>query len=572
MLEPVLTYKLVLPDGTEPVTLLAGLKQLEEEDPQLHLLWNEEHKEIQVRIMGEVQLSVLQRLIKKRFGVVVEFAEGSVVYKETIAEPVIGIGHFEPLRHYAEVHLLMEPQEPGSGLSYACDCKEEVLAKNWQRLILTHLQEREHRGVLTGSTLTDVKFTLIAGCAHVKHTEGGDFRQATYRAVRQGLKQAQSVLLEPYYEFHIAVPQNMVGRAMTDVEKMHGKFEGPYQEGDAQVLRGIAPVACMANYQKEVTAYTKGLGKVTFRFAGYYPCHNTEEVVAQTGYDPERDLSHPADSVFCAHGAGFIVPWDQVFSYMHLPPVLGQDKSGEEWYPGQWLPDAANFHAKTGEEEAWIGTEEIDRILDRTYNANKKDKDAGATNGYKKKRIIESSSVSASGGGKQKDAGVEYLLVDGYNVIFAWQELAELARVNMDSARGRLLDILCNYQGIRRCELIVVFDAYRVEGHQTEACDYHNIHVVYTKEAETADAYIERFAHEHASRYRVTVATSDGLEQIIIRGAGCILLSAREFEQEVKEKNRQLQAEYDSRKDHGKVYLRDQMPSQVLDGSLEEQQ
>lgn len=321
-----------------------------------------------------------------------------------------------------------------------------------------------------------------------------------------------------------------------------------------------------------MTAYTAGEGKLSVALKGYFPCHNTEEVVAQIGYDAQSDLENTADSVFCAHGAGFIVPWDQVFSYMHLPPVLGQDKSGEEWYPGQWLPDAANFHAKTGEEEAWIGTEEIDRILDRTYNANKKDKDAGATNGYKKKRIIESSPASASGGGKQKDAGVEYLLVDGYNVIFAWQELAELARVNMDSARGRLLDILCNYQGIRRCELIVVFDAYRVEGHQTEACDYHNIHVVYTKEAETADAYIERFAHEHASRYRVTVATSDGLEQIIIRGAGCILLSAREFEQEVKEKNRQLQAEYDSRKDHGKVYLRDQMPSQVLDGSLEEQQ
>ena len=443
-----------------------------------------------------------------------------------------------------------------------------MLDRNWQRLVLTHLREKEHVGVLTGSALADMKITLVAGRAHTKHTEGGDFRQATYRALRQGLMQAETVLLEPWYDFRLSLPAGAVGRAMNDIDRMKGTIA---YSADGCIV-GSAPVSAMQNYQREVTAYTAGEGKLSVALKGYFPCHNTEEVVAQIGYDAQSDLENTADSVFCAHGAGFIVPWDQVFSYMHLPPVPGQDKSGEEWYPGQWLPDAANFHAKTGEEEAWIGTEEIDRILDRTYNANKKDKDAGATNGYKKKRIIESSPASASGGGKQKDAGVEYLLVDGYNVIFAWQELAELARVNMDSARGRLLDILCNYQGIRRCELIVVFDAYRVEGHQTEACDYHNIHVVYTKEAETADAYIERFAHEHASRYRVTVATSDGLEQIIIRGAGCILLSAREFEQEVKEKNRQLQAEYDSRKDHGKVYLRDQMPSQVLDGSLEEQQ
>ena len=410
-----------------------------------------------------------------------------------------------------------------------------MLDRNWQRLVLTHLREKEHVGVLTGSALADMKITLVAGRAHTKHTEGGDFRQATYRALRQGLMQAETVLLEPWYDFRLSLPAGAVGRAMNDIDRMKGTIT---YSADGCIV-GSAPVSTMQNYQREVMAYTAGEGKLSVALKGYFPCHNTEKVVAQIGYDAQSDLENTADSVFCAHGAGFIVPWDQVFSYMHLPPVLGQDKSGEEWYPGQWLPDAANFHAKTGEEEAWIGTEEIDRILDRTYNANKKDKDAGATNGYKKKRIIESSPVSASGGGKQKDAGVEYLLVDGYNVIFAWQELAELARVNMDSARGRLLDILCNYQGIRRCELIVVFDAYRVEGHQTEACDYHNIHVVYTKEAETADAYIERFAHEHASRYRVTVATSDGLEQIIIRGAGCILLSAREFEQEVKEKNRQ---------------------------------
>ena len=568
VLEPVLTYQIILPEEVSPAVMLPRLRELQEEEPQLHIVWDETLKEIQVQVMGEVQIEVLSELIRQRYGVQVTFGAGRIVYKETIAGTVEGVGHFEPLRHYAEVHLLLEPGEPGSGLVFETDCSEDVLDRNWQRLVLTHLREKEHVGVLTGSALADMKITLVAGRAHTKHTEGGDFRQATYRALRQGLMQAETVLLEPWYDFRLSLPAGAVGRAMNDIDRMKGTIA---YSADGCIV-GSAPVSTMQNYQREVMAYTAGEGKLSVALKGYFPCHNTEKVVAQIGYDAQSDLENTADSVFCAHGAGFIVPWDQVFSYMHLPPVLGQDKSGEEWYPGQWLPDAANFHAKTGEKEAWIGTEEIDRILDRTYNANKKDKDAGATNGYKKKRIIESSPVSASGGGKQKDAGVEYLLVDGYNVIFAWQELAELARVNMDSARGRLLDILCNYQGIRRCELIVVFDAYRVEGHQTEACDYHNIHVVYTKEAETADAYIERFAHEHASRYRVTVATSDGLEQIIIRGAGCILLSAREFEQEVKEKNRQLQAEYDSRKDHGKVYLRDQMPRQVLDGSLEEQQ
>ena len=568
MLEPVLTYRILLPFDSDVHKCLQQFKQLEEEEPELHVLWNEELGEIQVQLMGDVQIEILKHMLEERYGLLVGFDTGNIVYKETILNTVEGVGHFEPLRHYAEVHLLLEPGEAGSGLQFDTVCSEDVLERNWQRLILTHLEEKIHRGVLTGAEITDMKVTLLTGRAHMKHTEGGDFRQATYRALRQGLMQAETVLLEPWYDFRLSLPAGAVGRAMNDIDRMKGTIA---YSADGCIV-GSAPVSAMQNYQREVTAYTAGEGKLSVALKGYFPCHNTEEVVAQIGYDAQSDLENTADSVFCAHGAGFIVPWDQVFSYMHLPPVLGQDKSGEEWYPGQWLPDAANFHAKTGEEEAWIGTEEIDRILDRTYNANKKDKDAGATNGYKKKRIIESSPASASGGGKQKDAGVEYLLVDGYNVIFAWQELAELARVNMDSARGRLLDILCNYQGIRRCELIVVFDAYRVEGHQTEACDYHNIHVVYTKEAETADAYIERFAHEHASRYRVTVATSDGLEQIIIRGAGCILLSAREFEQEVKEKNRQLQAEYDSRKDHGKVYLRDQMPSQVLDGSLEEQQ
>ena len=455
VLEPVLTYQIILPEEVSPAVMLPRLRELEEEEPQLHIVWDETLKEIQVQVMGEVQIEVLSELIRQRYGVQVAFGAGRIVYKETIAGTVEGVGHFEPLRHYAEVHLLLEPGEPGSGLVFETDCSEDVLDRNWQRLVLTHLREKEHVGVLTGSALADMKITLVAGRAHTKHTEGGDFRQATYRALRQGLMQAETVLLEPWYDFRLSLPAGAVGRAMNDIDRMKGTIT---YSADGCIV-GSAPVSTMQNYQREVMAYTAGEGKLSVALKGYFPCHNTEKVVAQIGYDAQSDLENTADSVFCAHGAGFIVPWDQVFSYMHLPPVLGQDKSGEEWYPGQWLPDAANFHAKTGEEEAWIGTEEIDRILDRTYNANKKDKDAGATNGYKKKRIIESSPVSASGGGKQKDAGVEYLLVDGYNVIFAWQELAELARVNMDSARGRLLDILCNYQGIRRCELIVVFDA-----------------------------------------------------------------------------------------------------------------
>ena len=440
VLEPVLTYQIILPEEVSPAVMLPRLRELEEEEPQLHIVWDETLKEIQVQVMGEVQIEVLSELIRQRYGVQVAFGAGRIVYKETIAGTVEGVGHFEPLRHYAEVHLLLEPGEPGSGLVFETDCSEDVLDRNWQRLVLTHLREKEHVGVLTGSALADMKITLVAGRAHTKHTEGGDFRQATYRALRQGLMQAETVLLEPWYDFRLSLPAGAVGRAMNDIDRMKGTIT---YSADGCIV-GSAPVSTMQNYQREVMAYTAGEGKLSVALKGYFPCHNTEKVVAQIGYDAQSDLENTADSVFCAHGAGFIVPWDQVFSYMHLPPVLGQDKSGEEWYPGQWLPDAANFHAKTGEEEAWIGTEEIDRILDRTYNANKKDKDAGATNGYKKKRIIESSPVSASGGGKQKDAGVEYLLVDGYNVIFAWQELAELARVNMDSARGRLLDILCN--------------------------------------------------------------------------------------------------------------------------------
>ena len=409
VLEPVLHFRLILPEGVEPAVMLPKLRQIEEEEPELHIVWNEKLQEIQIQIMGEVQTEILKSMIAERFGVDVSFGPGKIVYKETIADTVEGVGHFEPLRHYAEVHLLLEPLEPGSGIVIDTDCSEDVLDKNWQRLIVTHLKEREHIGVLTGSVITDMKITVIGGRAHTKHTEGGDFRQATYRAVRQGLKQAQSVLLEPYYEFHIAVPQNMVGRAMTDIEKMHGKFEGPYQEGEAQVLRGIAPVVCMANYQKEVTVYTKGLGKVTFRFAGYYPCHNTEEVVAQTGYDPERDLSHPADSVFCAHGAGFIVPWNEVPDHMHVEGRLLKKKEQQEEAP-------SGKKTKTYDPDHWIDIEEIDAILARTYHANKHEK--GATKQWRTTKKVISGDNAPRYAPVKAVSKEEYLLVDGYNIIF----------------------------------------------------------------------------------------------------------------------------------------------------------
>ena len=560
VLEPVLHFRLILPEGVEPAVMLPKLRQIEEEEPELHIVWNEKLQEIQIQIMGEVQTEILKSMIAERFGVDVSFGPGKIVYKETIADTVEGVGHFEPLRHYAEVHLLLEPLEPGSGIVIDTDCSEDVLDKNWQRLIVTHLKEREHIGVLTGSVITDMKITVIGGRAHTKHTEGGDFRQATYRAVRQGLKQAQSVLLEPYYEFHIAVPQNMVGRAMTDIEKMHGKFEGPYQEGEAQVLRGIAPVACMANYQKEVTAYTKGLGKVTFRFAGYYPCHNTEEVATQTGYDPERDLSNPADSVFCAHGAGFIVPWNEVPDHMHVEGRLLKKKEQQEETP-------SGKKTKTYDPDHWIDIEEIDAILARTYHANKHEK--GATKQWRTAKKVISGDNAPCYAPVKAVSKEEYLLVDGYNIIFAWESLKELAAVNIDGARGKLLDILCNYQGIKKCNLIVVFDAYRVKGHQTEMLDHHNIHVVYTKEAETADAYIEKFAHENGRKYHVTVATSDGLEQIIITGQGCYLLSAREFEREVEAANQTLRETIDGMREKSSNHILGDALKQLTDEKIQ---
>ena len=530
--EPVLSYRIVLPEGVSPLKMFPKFKELEEEDPLLHIQWKEEHQEILVWVMGQVQVEVLKRLIYDRFHVEAEFSQGSIVYRETIADTVEGVGHFEPLRHYAEVHLLLEPGEPGSGMVFASDCSEDILDKNWQRLILTHLREKEHVGILTGSFLTDMKITVVSGRAHQKHTEGGDFRQATYRAVRQGLSQAQSVLLEPFYEYRLEVPEYALGRAMADVEKMHGTINPPEKNKDMSVLSGRAPVSCMGNYAKEVSSYTKGEGSLSLQYGGYGKCHNTEEVIERIGYDFTGDMENPASSVFCAHGAGFVVEHDQVFSYMHMPSVLQEEKPlAVQGYPVK----------PRGKREEWIGTEEVDAILERALNANKRDK-SNFQKKYKPKRVVESQPSSYNY--KVKEHREKYLLVDGYNIIFAWQELKELAEINIDSARGRLLDILSNYQGMEKCNLIVVFDAYRLEGHKTEIFDYHNIHVVYTKEAETADAYIEKFAQEHGRKYHVTVATSDGLEQVIIRGQGCYLLSARELLEEVEQKEKKLKEEY----------------------------
>lgn len=529
VLEPVLNYQVIPTEGDDPILLLPKLRELEEEEPQLHIVWEEALQEIHVQLMGEVQLEVLKTLIYERFGVEVEFGQGNILYKETIQNTVEGVGHFEPLRHYAEVHLLLEPGEPGSGVQCMSVCSEDLLDRNWQRLILTHLMETEHRGVLTGAPITDIRITLVSGKAHLKHTEGGDFRQAVYRAVRQGLKQADSVLLEPYYEYRLELPSENVGRAMTDIERMHGTFGLPLTEADRTILTGTAPVSTMRDYQKEVHAYTRGNGTLQCTLKGYAPCHNTEEVLAATGYDSERDTLHPTGSVFCAHGAGFLVPWYEVKEYMHLPSIM-QEKpsdSSEEKQTAYRVPE---------ETDAWIDTEEVDRIIAQSVSANKKQKT------LPKKKLPEY--YKSTSKPKKQEVREEYLLVDGYNVIFAWEDLKDLAQVSIDGARGKLLDVLCDYQGMKKCNLIVVFDAYRVQGHKTEISTYHNIHVVFTKEAETADQYIEKFAHENGKKYNVTVATSDGLEQIIIRGQGCRLLSARELKDEIERTKKTLFEEH----------------------------
>ena len=529
VLEPVLNYQVIPTEGDDPILLLPKLRELEEEEPQLHIVWEEALQEIHVQLMGEVQLEVLKTLIYERFGVEVEFGQGNILYKETIQNTVEGVGHFEPLRHYAEVHLLLEPGEPGSGVQCMSVSSEDLLDRNWQRLILTHLMETEHRGVLTGAPITDIRITLVSGKAHLKHTEGGDFRQAVYRAVRQGLKQADSVLLEPYYEYRLELPSENVGRAMTDIERMHGTFGLPQIEADRTILTGTAPVSTMRDYQKEVHAYTRGNGTLQCTLKGYALCHNTEEVLAATGYDSERDTLHPTGSVFCAHGAGFLVPWYEVKEYMHLPSIM-QEK------PSDSSEEKQTAYRVSKETDAWIDTAEVDRIIAQSVGANKKQKT------LPKKKVPEY--YKSTSKPKKQEVREEYLLVDGYNVIFAWEDLKDLAQVSIDGARGKLLDVLCDYQGMKKCNLIVVFDAYRVQGHKTEISTYHNIHVVFTKEAETADQYIEKFAHENGKKYNVTVATSDGLEQIIIRGQGCRLLSARELKDEIERTKKTLFEEH----------------------------
>ncbi|RGC77156.1 translation factor GTPase family protein [Faecalimonas umbilicata] len=562
VLTPVLNYQLILPEGCDTHGMLLKLRQLEEEDPELHIVWNEELGEIHAQLMGEVQTEILQSMIRERFQTEVTFGPGNIVYKETIKRPAEGVGHFEPLRHYAEVHLLLEPGESGSGLVFAADCSEDVLDRNWQRLILTHLAEKEHRGVLTGSSITDMKITLVAGRAHLKHTEGGDFRQATYRAVRQGLKSTESVLLEPYYEFRMEIPAEFVGRALTDIQRMAGEFQTPDTEGDFAVITGSAPVSEMRDYQLEVTSYTKGRGRLFCTLKGYAPCHNAGEVIEQIGYDSEGDLDNPTGSVFCAHGAGFHVSWDQVPDHMHLEyvwtPEAEKEKSAIEAKKGQGSVQSgrvSSSFSRSVEED-----KELEEIFLRTYGKIER-----------KRPIAERRVESPEERQKRirKDQMEEYLLVDGYNVIFAWEDLKELAKVNIEGARNKLMDVLCNYQGFRKCNLILVFDAYKVQGQELGVQKYHNIYVVYTKEAETADQYIEKVVHEIGRKYHVTVATSDNVEQVVTLGQGGKLLSARELRTEVEEVQRQIREEYLNRPQKGKNYLFDYLDEEIS-GQMEE--
>ena len=591
VLEPVLNYQIILPEGYDAHKMLKSLKELEEEEPQLHIMWDEQLGEIHAMLMGEVQIEILKHLIWERFHVAVEFGTGNIVYKETIAAPVEGVGHFEPLRHYAEVHLLLEPGEQGSGMQFFTACSEDVLDRNWQRLILTHLEEKEHRGVLTGAPITDMQITLLTGRAHQKHTEGGDFRQATYRAIRQGLKKAQNVLLEPYYEFRLEVPVEVVGRAMNDIQKMQGTLLPMETEENTAILKGKAPVSTMRDYQKEVVSYTRGMGRLFCSLKGYEPCKNQDEIVEQIGYDSERDLDNPTGSVFCAHGAGFVVPWYEVEEYMHLDTGImaefEDDLSEEDWEDaasgsgnpasGDDTAQSARNSARSGAgstgtarntsgsgshagsgyqppESAYRGSYEDDKelqaIFERTFGPVKRDR----VSSYKK--VVSALSYSGSSSSAKKDQE-EYLLVDGYNIIFAWPELKELADADVRAAQTKLMDILSNYQGYKKCTLILVFDAYKVEGHQEEVLTYHNIHVVYTKEAETADQYIEKTVHKIGRQHQVTVATSDGLEQIIIMGQGANRISARGLKEEIEETRKQLRQEWHQHRQSSHTYLFD---------------
>ena len=554
-LMPVLRYKVAEKDISKLRLLIPKFRELEEEEPELHVMWNDEVKELEISVMGEIQLEILKGRFKEKFNEDVEFDRGSIIYRETVTAPVLGIGHYEPLRHYAEVQLVIEPGKPGSGIVFKSECTTSELDTNWQRLIMTHVYEKEHRGCLIGAPLDDAVITLVAGRAHLKHTEGGDFRQATYRAIRQGLMKAAASglerILEPYYEFTLEVPSGCIGRAMTDIDRRHGKITGQYehQEEGMTILSGTAPVSEMMGYSKDVTAYTGGLGSFFCTFSGFAACHNPEEVISASGYRAENDMRNPVYSVFCAHGAGFPVDWNEVDKYKHLDVKLKLDGSdtGKGW-------EAVNTEssvsvaktASVSSSDTFVSVEEVDSIIDKTFFANRKQ---GYRNPFRKHREKDAAKHAFSDGvktqvQKKTEELPKYLLVDGYNIIFAWEELKSLAAVNLDASRDRLNEILCNYRALSDHEIIVVYDAYRVQGHPTEYLKLNNINVVFTKEAETADRFIERFAHENIGKKKVTVATSDGLEQIIIRGQGADLMTAMDFYDEVMHKNTALSEKY----------------------------
>lgn len=556
VLEPVLTYQIELPEGINVHDMFLKLKQLEEEEPQLQIVWDNELGEIHAKVMGEIQNEILKSLIAERFNVDVNFGAGHIVYKETIETTVEGVGHYEPLRHYAEVHLLLEPGEPGSGLQFGSLCSEDILDRNWQRLVLTHLAEKSHRGVLTGSEITDMKISLVGGRAHTKHTEGGDFRQATYRAVRHGLKQARSVLLEPIYEYCLEIPSDKVGRAMTDIQKMYGTCSATETEGDMAVITGIAPVVMMREYASEVTAYTKGMGRLTCTLKGYAPCHNAEEVIEAAGYDSEADLENPTGSVFCAHGAGFNVPWYEVTDYMHLESFLKFSENSETEESVEDMarqPGAGRTKASGAAVSGLAEDKELEQIFERTYGPVKRKE-------WRRPQVQETIVRKP-----EKKPEESYLLVDGYNIIFSWDELRSLSEVNITSARNALMDILCNYQGFKRDMLILVFDAYKVEGNPGQVFKYHNIYVVYTKEAETADQYIEKTVHRMNRKYQVTVATSDALEQVIILGQGAQRLSAQGLKDEVEQTCREIRQILEERRESDKNYLLNALPEDMVE-------
>ena len=524
VLQSVLTYRIFLPEGADAHAVLPKLRELEDEDPMLHIVWEETTGELHAELMGEVQLEILQRLILDRFGLAVTFGEGGIVYKETIAGTVEGVGHFEPLRHYAEVHLLLEPAPRGSGVQLASACPTDELDLNWQRLILTHLAERAHPGVLTGSALTDVKITLLAGRAHLKHTEGGDFRQATYRAVRQGLMQAESVLLEPFYDFRLELPPECVGRAMTDLAAMGGTADAPETVGGETVLTGFAPVKGLRGYAREVAAYTRGRGRLSCALRGYAPCADAEAVIAAIGYDPERDAENPTGSVFCEHGAGVYVPWNEVKARAHVPCVLQERPAGE--------PETPSPRRRAA--DAAAEDRELQAIFESTYG--KVERRAFEPQRVPARHALDEIRYSM----KNQKSGPEYLLVDGYNIIFAWDALKKLAAEDVSAAREALTDILANYRGWRKCEVILVFDAYKVKGNPGSVEKKNGVYVVYTREAQTADSYIERATYDLGKNHRVRVATSDNMEQVIILGHGALRISARAFEEEVAEAEGQI--------------------------------